>query len=549
MATLPNNLFKLEEGQDPAALWEQINVHYDLEKSITQTHDSICYDSFDWRLFLQGWQLTAHNKKTAYESGQNTAQQTECWSIILESVDGQQQYARQSLKQVPTFAWDFPDSLLKTQLQPILEMRALLAHTHLHWVVQTWKVLDDEQKTVVRLQLETVYVVGENSEHTCLGQALRVLPVRGYTKALQRVLQIIQAQALETEQKSWLELAWRQTQQQPGSYSSKLNLQLKPDMPANIATKIILQRLLDTMQENEAGTRQNLDSEFLHDFRVAIRRTRSVLSQVKGVLPKTTVTRFKPQFAWLGSVTTPTRDLDVYLLDFDKYHAMLPAQVQPDLAPLLHFLQQHHRQAQQKMAKTLVSKTYQKLIQEWQQFIHSPSRAHPQIPNSGRPVIEVANENIWKAYRKVLKAGKRINDDTPVVALHELRKDCKKLRYLMEFFQSLYPKDRAMRSIKILKDFQNILGDIQDYFVQVEHLQSFAEQMVEEGTGSSRTLLAMGVLVGHLLDLEQQARTRFTERFEIFAQETNRHRFAELFKPQKAKITKVITKATQAGGA
>ena len=42
---------------------------------------------------------------------------------------------------------------------------------------------------------------------------------------------------------------------------------------------------LDTLEANVEGTRADLDSEFLHDLRVATRRTRSALSQIKAVLP------------------------------------------------------------------------------------------------------------------------------------------------------------------------------------------------------------------------------------------------------------------------
>ena len=56
-------------------------------------------------------------------------------------------------------------------------------------------------------------------------------------------------------------------------------------MRADIAAKYIFSHLLKTMKDNEPGTIADTDSEFLHDFRVAVRRTRAGLSQLKGVLP------------------------------------------------------------------------------------------------------------------------------------------------------------------------------------------------------------------------------------------------------------------------
>ena len=43
--------------------------------------------------------------------------------------------------------------------------------------------------------------------------------------------------------------------------------------------------LLDIMVANEPGMRADLDTEFLHDYRVSLRRTRSLLGQIKNVFP------------------------------------------------------------------------------------------------------------------------------------------------------------------------------------------------------------------------------------------------------------------------
>ena len=56
-------------------------------------------------------------------------------------------------------------------------------------------------------------------------------------------------------------------------------------MRADIASKFIYSHLLKAIKDNEQGTIADTDSEFLHDFRVAVRRTRTGLSQLKVVLP------------------------------------------------------------------------------------------------------------------------------------------------------------------------------------------------------------------------------------------------------------------------
>ena len=44
-------------------------------------------------------------------------------------------------------------------------------------------------------------------------------------------------------------------------------------------------------------------------------------------------------------------------------------------------------------------------------------------------------------YKQMVKMGSSIDDDSPAEDLHELRKVGKELRYLLEFFASLYPAD------------------------------------------------------------------------------------------------------------
>ena len=56
-------------------------------------------------------------------------------------------------------------------------------------------------------------------------------------------------------------------------------------------------------------------------------------------------------------------------------------------------------------------------------------------PNADRGAYGYACALIWKRYRKVCKLARSITPDTPDEIVHDLRIDCKKLRYLMEFFR------------------------------------------------------------------------------------------------------------------
>ena len=146
------------------------------------------------------------------------------------------------------------------------------------------------------------------------------------------------------------------------------------------------------------------------------------------------------------------------------------------------------------------------------------------------------SERIWSVARRVLKRGSAIDDDTPAAALHRLRIECKKLRYLLSFFASLYDRQEIARLIAALKKLQDNLGDFNDYEVQQAWLTQCARDMSADGTAPVETLLAMGRLEDRLQIRQEEERHRFGQRFALFAAAENRERMRRLFaSPRKGR--------------
>jgi CHAD domain-containing protein/phosphohistidine phosphatase SixA len=312
------------------------------------------------------------------------------------------------------------------------------------------------------------------------------------------------------------------------AYSSKRGLSLDPRMRADEAAKRVHRALLQTIQLNEAGVRQGLGSESLHDFRVALRRTRTCLAQMKGVFPGETVDRFRREFSWLGSISGPTRDLDVHLLHMGEYEARLPKKIRPSLAPLWQFLHMRRRIEQQRLAKALQSARYRTLIGQWQRFLEQPIREGTTLPNARRPILEVASGRVERRFRRVLKKGRAIGPSSPTEALHRLRIECKKLRYLLEFFRSLFDPRDLGALVKELKKLQDHLGTFNDLQVQQLAMRRFAKQMRKAGMGTAGSLDAMEELVERLGARQAKERKRFDKRFSRFAGKENGKRIRRL---------------------
>jgi len=296
-----------------------------------------------------------------------------------------------------------------------------------------------------------------------------------------------------------------------------------------------LRNLMNTLERNIPGTQADLDSEFLHDLRVATRRTRSALSQVKQVLPEDLVVDFKQRFAWLGQVTGPVRDLDVFLLELPRYRASLPASMAGDLDGLEEHLRAAHATEQAILKSNLGSDQMRKLVEDWHEVLDAETVPGEPAAFAELSIEEVASRRIWRMYKRVLKAGRLISVDGPAEEMHELRKDCKKLRYLIEFFRGIYPGKELKQLIRALKVLLDNLGEFQDLEVQADKLRSFAKDFDPQDSHSMPTVMAIGALVADLLRHQQAAHERFADCFDAFDSAENRARYTHLFKARGEK--------------
>lgn len=476
------------------------------------------YDSFDWSVYGDGGIL-------------ELAESPEGLELLWRCLGGDAPVLRQPVSQAPGWPADLPTGPVRSRILAPCGIRRLLLRMQIETRVRTVRVLDDEDKTVVRLGLsEQRFSDPELGIEGPLPARLEVHPVRGYDAERDALLALLtDGLALAPADRPVLLDALAAAGRRPADYSSKLDYRLDPAGRADAVTRSILLGLLDTMERNLPGARANLDSEFLHDLRVAVRRTRSALAQIREVFPSADVALWKERFAWLQQVTGPVRDLDVYLLDFDGYRDSLPESLRPHLAPLRTFILTHYDEEQARLAAELGSPRLAEMLRDWRGFLESPLPADPQATDALKPVKEVADERIRRMAKRVRKEGRAIGPDSPPAEMHELRKSCKKLRYLMEFFQSLYPDGEVRELVKLMKTILDNLGNFQDLSVQAEHLREMAARMREEGLAETDTLLAMGTLIGDLLARRQRAREGFASVFAGFLGDENRRRLKALF--------------------
>ncbi len=495
--------YTLPPDLDRLSLEEAIDQRHELVLGPAQTLTLTYLDSFDWRLHRAGCVLVE-------ERGRDRR-------LVLYQT-GRAPYSAPT-RATPRTPDDLPAGHLFEQVGPLLGIRALIAAGATRIERRDGRIQNADGDLVARLLLEETEPLDAGGSPAGRLVAVRLDGAAAATAVARQA-------GLEPAPDHGLAAAAGARGRRPGDYSSKLDIPLEPDQRSDRALVTILLDLLATLEANIDGTTADLDTEFLHDLRVAARRTRSALTQLKGVLPAQLTRPFNAEFKWLGGVTGPLRDLDVYLLEMPTYQAMLPDHAARDLEPLEKLIRISRRRAHRAVVHALESARFAALAASWRAALEGFEPLDDSA--AGRPVAELAAERIAKAYRRILKKGGRLDDDPPAEALHRLRIDAKKLRYLLEFFKNLYPADAVAGRIKELKRLQDILGGFNDMEVQQHRLEGFAATLHADAAVGPSTLMTLGRLAGTLEQRQEEFRLAFHDALAEFSSRPVRDAYAEL---------------------
>jgi CHAD domain-containing protein len=468
-------------------------------------------DTFDWRLHQAGLTLQ-------HSAGSRVSDYT------LTANDGKQLTASAKGLRWPALAGALPPGPLRARLRPVTEVRALVPTARASATMRQLRVLNADDKTIAWLTVTDMSLAGPGGQNgTHLPPRLSVTAVRGYQAQTDWIARCLTtAPGVTPAAASPLDDVLAAAGRHLGDYSGKIDVKLTAEMPARCALEEVLLRLLDTLEANVRGTIREIDTEFLHDLRVAVRRTRSAVKLCGDVLPAGVPEAFSGEFKWLGDVTTPIRDLDVYLLSYDEMAAGLLAATPAELEPFHRHLAQGREIEQRELVRALRSRRFLDLTKAWRKALAAPA------PRRSITAGALADDRIGRAHRKVLKRGAAITPDSPPESLHDLRKRCKELRYLLEFFASLYDPAIHQQAVRDLKGLQDCLGEYQDCQVQQHEIRMFAAQMMTERDVPATALLAMGELASKIARRERRARREFADRFADFAAAASQQRFRAL---------------------
>lgn len=281
--------------------------------------------------------------------------------------------------------------------------------------------------------------------------------------------------------------------------------------PAGRLLPLVLDRYLREFRAHEPGVRADEDPEELHDYRVALRRARSLMAAGRKVFPAEELELLRGLAAWMAGVTSPVRDLDVLLEDLPD----LLGRVAPELAdgadPLRAALAGRRAEVRADLVDVLDGDRLPVLMRRWQAMatVYRIGGGEPG-PDASRPAGEVVDALILRSHRRMRKRAGRAVRSGAREDWHELRKGLKRFRYLVAAFTPLYPQGSFERVSKKLSDLQDTLGRLQDHHVQASIIED-----VGVATGGRAALVA-GVLADSLHRDAEVAHAHCREAWESF---------------------------------
>jgi len=421
----------------------------------------------------------------------------------------------------PTWPSELPAGPFRSRLAAVTRERALLPVLTVHSRVQTARRRDRRGKTVALVDVHESIVADPNGGDGP-SSAVEVTGIVGHGDAADGAVLRLRSLGLEEAGGDLAHLVAGTAVALRG-YDDSPTVPLQPDDDALAGFRRVLANLCRTAFANLQGTIDDVDPEFLHDLRVSVRRTRSVLGQGKGVLPQEVRDQYREAFSWLGQVTGPPRDLDVYLLGWDAYVAPLGTDERASLETVRAALATRQRVAHRELSAQLRSERAHTLLDGWQRWLTDSAVDE----RASGPIGPVVAKRIAAAQATVLRDGRRIHPDSPGERLHDLRKDAKKLRYLLECFGGLYPSKPRRAFVGQLKALQDNLGEHQDAEVHFGQLRVLARELHEDGVDAD-VLLAMGRLSDQLERRRREERDAFAARFAAYDTKANRRALDDL---------------------
>jgi triphosphatase len=245
---------------------------------------------------------------------------------------------------------------------------------------------------------------------------------------------------------------------------------------------------------------ENVDGEFVHQARVGVRRLRSLLKLVAGLIGAETLAPIVLELQWLSTALGAARDWDVFATDTLAAvgRGIRHSQSRRDVGTLrgrvtrlrnAHFVEASAATASPRLQRLLLA------VGALLAALDSPTAD----PAMRAPARNLAKDILEARARRLDKRGKHLERASPAKR-HQVRIAAKNLRYVAEVFAPLFPGSRTKDYLSALAKLQGALGYLNDL--------ATGERLLDELEPAARTerlVHGAGIVRGWLSGAEAPA--------------------------------------------
>ncbi|MDK1361839.1 CHAD domain-containing protein [Arthrobacter sp. zg-Y1219] len=287
---------------------------------------------------------------------------------------------------------------------------------------------------------------------------------------------------------------------------------LTPEGPAGLLLLAYLRGQFLAMLAEDPRVRADR-ADAVHKMRVSTRRMRSALASYQRVLAPEPARTVRNELKWLAGVLGAARDAQVLRA---RLHALVNEQpAELVMGPVLQRIDEEllgdYAAAHAAVAGELDGVRYRRLLEQLEAVVTRPdftaAAEAPAAVTAGR----MLQRDRKRLHQQVRDARSARSDDHRAQALHDARKDAKRLRYAAEVAQPVRADDVTVL-IAGAEHVQKILGEHQDSVVSREYLRRLGAGAADPGQN--------GFTFGRLHALEEErgetARKQFRKAWATF---------------------------------
>lgn len=292
-------------------------------------------------------------------------------------------------------------------------------------------------------------------------------------------------------------------------------LRVRLDDRLDAALRKILTFQLQRLREHLPGVQLDIDTEFVHQARVATRRMRSALRLFRLAIPERTGSYLEGELKWLADKFGRVRDLDVFLLNLSRFKEKMEYFPGSKKRTFENLVENHRHGLLDVLCRALESSRCKTFEHRLMQFLERPLPSRPFAPLAAKTIHEAAPVLITERFDAVMQQGRTVLAKPKLKEFHRLRIQMKRLRYACEFMAPAY-EGALDPFIDRMVEMQDCLGELQD----TVFTRKFIDSLYDDWKGKAvdpDLLFILGEIYQLQADIARGRRDAFATIWEPFS--------------------------------